>query len=78
MIHCYMIRNLADFDVFAHNALNCMYSKCGCLLHAQRIFQMMPIKNVVSWTSMISAYSDNNHSKEALALIYSKRWSLKG
>ncbi|KAK3226588.1 hypothetical protein Dsin_006450 [Dipteronia sinensis] len=69
MIHCYMIRNLVDFDVFGHNALICMYSKCGCLLHAQRIFQMMPIKNVVSWTSMISAYSDNNHSKEALALF---------
>lgn len=68
-IHCYVIRNLVEFDVFVDNALVDMYSKCGKLLYAFRIFRSMPFNNVVSWTSMINGYSENNRPSEALALF---------
>ncbi|CAL9031238.1 unnamed protein product [Prunus brigantina] len=70
-VHGYAIRGhlLDNHDVFVYNALVSMYSKCGVLSNASRVFQMMPIRNVVSWTSMINGFSENNYLKEALALF---------
>ncbi|XP_060671022.1 pentatricopeptide repeat-containing protein At1g08070, chloroplastic-like [Ziziphus jujuba] len=50
------------------NALIDMYSKCGYLLNAYRIFQMIPIRNLISWTSMMNGYCYNNCLNEALHL----------
>lgn len=38
------------------NALLDMYCKCGCLSMGRKIFDVMPIKNVICWTSMVSGY----------------------
>ena len=48
------------------NALVNMYGKCGCLLSAKLVFKKMEEYNLVTWTSMISAYSQNGHHKEAI------------
>ncbi|TQD92007.1 hypothetical protein C1H46_022411 [Malus baccata] len=70
-VHGYVIRGqlVDNHDVFVYNALISMYSRCGVLSSARRIFQTMPMKNVVSWTSMINCYSDNDHLKEAFWLF---------
>ncbi|KAF3437750.1 hypothetical protein FNV43_RR20506 [Rhamnella rubrinervis] len=68
-IHGYVIRNLIYMDVILYNAFINMYSKCGSLSNAERIFQMMPIRNVVSWTSMIDGYRYNNCLIEAIHLF---------
>ncbi|PIN13949.1 hypothetical protein CDL12_13422 [Handroanthus impetiginosus] len=39
------------------NALVDMYAKCGCLLEARKVFDEMQIKDVISWTSMMSPYA---------------------
>ncbi|RWW87351.1 hypothetical protein BHE74_00003829 [Ensete ventricosum] len=44
------------FSVTLGNALLDMYTKCGPVDGAQRFFDSMPTKNVVSWTSMVSGY----------------------
>lgn len=69
VVHGYLIRNINDVDVLIYNTLIDMYSKCGSLLNASRIFRMMPIRNVVSWTSMINGYSHSNFFNEALSLF---------
>ncbi|KAF8408070.1 hypothetical protein HHK36_007211 [Tetracentron sinense] len=69
LVHGYVLKNLIDLDVFIYNALINMYSKCGHLINAHRIFQKMPTRNLVSWTSMINGYSNNNYPNEALALF---------
>ncbi|KAM0982619.1 hypothetical protein FF2_015276 [Malus domestica] len=70
-VHGYVIRGqlVDNHDVFVYNALISMYSRCGVLSSARRIFQTMPMKNVVSWTSMINCYSNNDHLKEAFWLF---------
>ena len=43
-----------------------MYSKCGALDKAQRIFQQMPVQNVVSWNALIRGYIQYGLGNEAL------------
>ncbi|KAK6924982.1 Pentatricopeptide repeat [Dillenia turbinata] len=69
VIHGYLIRNLSEYDVFVHNSLIDLYANCGSLMYAHRVFQVMPTRNVVSWTSMIKSYSDNDCPSEALAIF---------
>ncbi|EEF40018.1 pentatricopeptide repeat-containing protein, putative [Ricinus communis] len=65
-VHGHMTR--ADFDPFsfAASALVHMYSKCGNMVNAERVFRGMPQPDLVSWTSLIAGYAQNGHPDEAL------------
>lgn len=56
-------------DLFVSSALIDMYSKCGDLGDARKVFDVIPQKNVVSWTSMIAGYVQNDEGCEALSLF---------
>lgn len=49
------------------NALVDMYGKCGALAMAQRVFNQLPMQDVVSWTALIAGYSQHGHGQEALS-----------
>ncbi|ONI21894.1 hypothetical protein PRUPE_2G097100 [Prunus persica] len=53
-------------DVFIGNALVDMYLKCGDADFAYKVFNEMPVRNVVSWNSMISGLAHQGKFKEAL------------
>ncbi|KAJ0601300.1 putative tetratricopeptide-like helical domain superfamily [Helianthus annuus] len=55
-IHHKLITNGAMNDTYVSTALLDMYAKCGELWIAQRVFDIMPYKSVVSWSAMIDAY----------------------
>ncbi|KAL9342313.1 hypothetical protein Peur_065638 [Populus x canadensis] len=67
-IHEYMVhlKVNVDSDVFLGNALVDMYLKCGEAGFARHMFDKMPVKNVVSWNSMISGLAQQGQFKEAL------------
>ena len=50
-------------NVYVSTALVSMYAKCGTLHEAQRVFDELPIKNIVSWTALISGYARAGNSK---------------
>ncbi|XP_057841515.2 pentatricopeptide repeat-containing protein DOT4, chloroplastic [Cryptomeria japonica] len=56
-------------DVFVANGLIDMYAKCGTLEAARHVFNQMPTRDVVSWTSMITGYAHNRWGEEALELF---------
>ncbi|KAI3464883.1 hypothetical protein Pfo_021546 [Paulownia fortunei] len=56
-------------DLFISSALIDMYSKCGKLDDARNLFDEIPQRNVVSWTSMINGYVQNDWAREALLLF---------
>ncbi|CAK9166149.1 unnamed protein product [Ilex paraguariensis] len=58
-----------ESDLFVSSALIDMYSKCGNLNDARTMFDEIPLRNVVSWTSMITGYVQTDHSHEALLLF---------
>ncbi|KAK9278241.1 hypothetical protein L1049_027803 [Liquidambar formosana] len=53
-------------NIFLSNALIDMYAKCGCMTQAKAVFDKMPEKDVVSWTSIIVGHAINGEGKEAL------------
>ncbi|CAL5193305.1 unnamed protein product [Lathyrus oleraceus] len=66
LIHLYVLKHGLDTDVFVSNALINMYSKFGRLWDAQRVFDHMEVRDLVSWNSIIAAYEQNNDPNTAL------------
>ncbi|XP_010275204.1 PREDICTED: pentatricopeptide repeat-containing protein At3g49710 [Nelumbo nucifera] len=56
--------------ISVNNALIAMYSKCGNLKDARRLFEQMPDHNSVSFNSMIAGYSQHGLSIESLHLFH--------
>ncbi|KAI3750101.1 hypothetical protein L2E82_20726 [Cichorium intybus] len=59
---------------FLYNIVVCtslleMYWKCSKLDDSRRIFEDMPCKNLVSWTSMITGYTQNQQTKMAMYIF---------
>ncbi|PWA85668.1 tetratricopeptide repeat (TPR)-like superfamily protein [Artemisia annua] len=48
------------------NSLVTMYTNCGCLEDATKVFASMDTKNVITWTALIMGYAKNGKSKESL------------
>ncbi|XP_061337934.1 pentatricopeptide repeat-containing protein At4g13650-like [Gastrolobium bilobum] len=46
-----------------------MYSRCRDFEASRQIFDHMVVRNVITWTSMVSSYAQNNQPDEAMALI---------
>ncbi|KAG2244155.1 hypothetical protein Bca52824_094013 [Brassica carinata] len=65
-IHLSINESGLETDELLMGALLDMYSKCGDVKEASRIFKSMPEKDVVSWTVMISAYGSHGQPREAL------------
>ncbi|KAL6223013.1 hypothetical protein ACLB2K_006403 [Fragaria x ananassa] len=68
-IHNYALSIGLRDNVVVCNALIDMYAKCGDLNNARELFYALPVRTVVSWTSIISACALNGQSKEALDLF---------
>lgn len=56
-------------DIKMGSALIDLYSKCGRIEDACRVFDHMPKRNVFTWTSMIDGYGKNGYPNEALELF---------
>lgn len=67
-IHRY-VREQLGFTIKIGNALVDMYCKCGHLSIARQIFNDMPIKTVICWTSMVSGYVNCGQLDEARELF---------
>ncbi|KAJ0255027.1 Pentatricopeptide repeat-containing protein [Hirschfeldia incana] len=65
-IHAASLKSAHCFEVFVCNALIAMYTRCGKMLEAGRIFRLMDNHDVVTWNSLIKGYVENVMYKEAL------------
>ncbi|GAB4855543.1 hypothetical protein Ancab_024163 [Ancistrocladus abbreviatus] len=65
-IHSLIIKKNFSFNPFVSNGLINMYSKCGNLEEATKIFYRMPNRNSVSWNSMIAAFARHGDGFKAL------------
>ena len=69
-IHGLVIKCGYDSIMYAANSLVAMYAKCRDLIGARTLFDRMNERNdVVSWNSIISAYSMDRQCMEALKLF---------
>ncbi|KAL1832803.1 hypothetical protein ACET3Z_002454 [Daucus carota] len=69
-LHGYTMRRELS-DIVQENTFLDLYGECGNVNYAFHLFEQMKIKDVVSWTSMISCYVNNRRANEGLALFLS-------
>ncbi|KAF6176492.1 hypothetical protein GIB67_007875 [Kingdonia uniflora] len=69
-VHELVTRENFQSNTYVSTALIDMYAKCGSIKEAQRLFDNMTEKNVVSWNTMISGYGLHGLGHEALRLFY--------
>lgn len=68
-IRIYMKKQNIEMDSVVQTALVDMYTKCGSLDEAQKMFDTMSKKNVISYSVMILGLGMNGYGKEALQLF---------
>ncbi|KAK8921494.1 Pentatricopeptide repeat-containing protein [Platanthera zijinensis] len=68
LIHRHLSSSGIPTDVVLHNHILIMYGKCRSMDDARQLFDIMPERNVVSWTSMISGYSQSNREAESVVM----------
>lgn len=55
-IHAFIMEIGLELDMFVGSCLVDMYAKCGSIYDAAQVFSKLPVRNVVSWTTLISGY----------------------
>ena len=66
-------QGLLQKDGVLGTALVDMYSKCGALKKAQKVFEQLPVRDVVSWNALIAGYAQLGHVNAALGFYNSMR-----
>ncbi|KAK7345317.1 hypothetical protein VNO77_15919 [Canavalia gladiata] len=68
VVHDMVLKHGLHLDHFVCASLVDMYAKCMVVADAQRLFERMLSKDLVTWTVMIGAYADSN-AYESLVLF---------
>ncbi|XP_062105273.1 pentatricopeptide repeat-containing protein At3g26630, chloroplastic [Humulus lupulus] len=68
-IHDFALKNGFKLEVYLGTALIDMYSKCGSLEDARKVFDKMQKKSLATWNSMITSLGVYGFGEEALALF---------
>lgn len=66
-IHAAVVKDgLLGNNMVLGTALVDMYAKCGALKEAQKIFDELPMQDVVSWGALLDGYSQHTDGEEAI------------
>ncbi|RYR79861.1 hypothetical protein Ahy_A01g004664 isoform C [Arachis hypogaea] len=66
-IHGFIIRHeWLEKDVVIGNALVNMYAKLGAMDCARTVFEQLPVKDIISWNTLITGYTQNGLASEAV------------
>ncbi|XP_058073164.1 putative pentatricopeptide repeat-containing protein At1g03510 [Magnolia sinica] len=68
-IHGFSIRNYIYPHPHLSSGLVEVYGRCGCLMNARRVFDEMAERDVVTWSSMVSACALHGEAQEALLVF---------
>lgn len=68
-LHGAIVKKLYKYDIHVGSALVTMYARCGEVFDAQAVFDKMPRRNTITWTSMISGYAQSGCGEEAVFLF---------
>ncbi|EXB93304.1 hypothetical protein L484_015292 [Morus notabilis] len=58
-LHAFVTRRQASFanNLSLANAFVTMYARCGSVQNAEKVFKLLPRRNIISWNALITGYS---------------------
>ncbi|KAK7843393.1 pentatricopeptide repeat-containing protein [Quercus suber] len=68
-IHDFALKNGFKLGIFLGTALIDMYSKCGSLEDARKVFNKMQVKSLATWNSMITSLGVHGCGEEAISVF---------
>lgn len=68
-VHCLVLKCSFEIDAFVSSALIVMYSKCGEVRDARKVFDGMVVKDLVAMNAVVSGYAQQGLPNEALSLV---------
>lgn len=68
-LHAVVIKTGLKSDLVISNHVLNMYAKCGSTISSRQVFDEMSIRNLVSWSAMISGYEQSNKPLKAIQLF---------
>ncbi|KAJ3679589.1 hypothetical protein LUZ60_017600 [Juncus effusus] len=68
-LHGIIAKGLCRDDVYVSTSLLAMYARCGQITNARLVFDQMPKRNSITWTSMIFGYAQHGLGREAIWLF---------
>ncbi|CAN6456533.1 unnamed protein product [Victoria cruziana] len=69
-LHAYVIKSALHSNIYVGTSLLDVYAKCNLIEDSSFIFEDMPEKSDVTWSSMIAGYVQNDLHEEALNLLH--------
>ncbi|KAK9065298.1 hypothetical protein SSX86_016681 [Deinandra increscens subsp. villosa] len=70
-IHDHVVKMGFDSDVYVRNTLINMYAVCGVMIDARKVFDESPVRDSVSWNSILAGYVQMGDVEEA-KLVFDK------
>lgn len=61
--HAEIVKRGLDSDSFIGNTLVDMYAKCALHAEAQKVFEKLASKGVISWNAVIAGYAEHEHEE---------------
>ncbi|GFY89255.1 pentatricopeptide repeat (PPR) superfamily protein [Actinidia rufa] len=65
----FLTKNRIKLSISGYNSLIFMYSKCGSMNDARKVFQKMAARDVISYNTLITGFAAYGHGSEALKLM---------
>ena len=62
-------RGLLENNPYLASSLINMYSKCGLLAKAQKVLEVLCVRNVVTWSALIGGYAQQGQGHEAIRCL---------
>ncbi|KAF9607560.1 hypothetical protein IFM89_036922 [Coptis chinensis] len=69
-LHAYIEKENIKVDVVLGTTLVDMYAKCESVESGLQVFEKMPKKDIMTWTTMIVGLAMSGHGKKALNFFY--------
>ncbi|XP_059667116.1 pentatricopeptide repeat-containing protein At3g24000, mitochondrial [Cornus florida] len=69
IVHTHFLNSKFKHYLVIQNTILNMYAKCGSLDEAHKVFDEMPKRDMVTWTALITGYSQNERPHDALVLF---------
>lgn len=69
IVHGRIIKCGFEFDPIIQTSLLSLYGETSCLGYARNVFEEMSVRDLVSWSSIISTHVQNGNASEGLVLF---------